>query len=321
MICIGLYASAIFLSQDARLRNFIRKSALEESKTLVNVGAAQLKQQLERKVISVTVQQEELLTEKSGIKASLTQQEMKQYLSNVLIEIKVVSDYDQILLEGRKILEGSNEFLACFKSSSTRSAYNSYFDWYEKVMTTFKNGQHKGIRLVINVDKDSAEVVKEFLKIGGQIRHVKNMPPIDFAVSDKAMIANLHEVEVNHKIDGNDQSEPGYHNLVHNLLVSSELAYIDHFISIFKELRSSGVDANDRIESIELGIEPDFLEVITDPEKVGQVLVDLVKSVKTEALLLLPNDKAMIRIDKLGIFDYVIDLSERNSSKNYLSIE
>ena len=43
MFCIGLYASAIFLSQDARLRNFIRKSALEESKTLVNVGAAQLK--------------------------------------------------------------------------------------------------------------------------------------------------------------------------------------------------------------------------------------------------------------------------------------
>jgi two-component system, OmpR family, sensor histidine kinase VicK len=178
-------------------------------------------------------------------------------------------------------------------------------------MTNFKNGQHKGIRLVINVDKDSTEVVKEFLKIGGQIRHVKNMPPIDFAVSDKAMIANLHEVEVNHKIDGNDQSEPGYHNLVHNLLVSSELAYIDHFISIFEELRSRGVDANDRIESIELGIEPDFLEVITDPEKVGQVLVDLVKSVKTEALLLLPNDKAMIRIDKLGIFDYVIDLSKR----------
>jgi two-component system, OmpR family, sensor histidine kinase VicK len=139
-------------------------------------------------------------------------------------------------------------------------------------MTSFKNGQHKGIRLVTNVDKDSTDVVKEFLKLGVQIRHVKNMPPIDFAVSDKAMIANLHEVEANHNINRNDQSEPGYHNLVHNLLVSSEPAYIDHFISIFKELWSSGVDAHVRIESIELGIEPDFLEVITDPEKIGQAL-------------------------------------------------
>jgi hypothetical protein len=90
---------------------------------------------------------------------------MKQYLTKVLKEIKAVSDYDQILLEGRRILEGSNEFLACFNSSSTRSAYNNYFDLYQKVMSSFKNGEHKGIRLVTNVDKDSIDVVKEFLKI------------------------------------------------------------------------------------------------------------------------------------------------------------
>ena len=152
--------------------------------------------------MSVTVQQEELLTEKSGIKASLTEMEMKQYLSNVLKEIKVVRDYDQILLEGRKILESSNEFLACLRSGSARSAYNNYFDLYQQVMVSFKNGEHRGIRLVTNVDKNSIDVIKEFLKLGVQIRHVKNMPPIDFAVSDKDMIANLHEVEVNHHIDG-----------------------------------------------------------------------------------------------------------------------
>jgi signal transduction histidine kinase len=311
MFCIGLYASAIFLSQDAKLRNFIRKSALDESKTLVNVGAAQLKQQLERKVLSAAVMQEELLTEKSGIKASLTEQEMRQYLSNVLKEIKVVRDYDQILSEGRKILETSNEFLACLKSSSARSAYNNYFDLYERAMSSFKNGEHRGIRMVTNVDMDSIDVFKEFLRLGVQIRHVKNLPPIDFAVSDKAMIANLHQVEVNQTIGDIAKSESKYHDLVHNLLVSNEPAYIDHFISIFKELWSSGIDANDRINSIEHGIEPNFLEVMTDPEKVSRVLVDLVKSIKTEALLLLPNDKAIIRIDKLGIIDDLIDMSKR----------
>ena len=236
---------------------------------------------------------------------------MKQYLSNVLKEIKVVRDYDQILLEGRKILESSNEFLACLRSSSARSAYNNYFDLYQQVMVSFKNGEHRGIRLVTNVDKNSIDVIKEFLKLGVQIRHVKNMPPIDFAVSDKDMIANLHEVEVNHHIDGKARDGAAYRDLVHNLLVSSEPAYIDHFISIFKELWSTGVDAKDRIESIERGIEPDFLDVITDPEKVSQVFVDLVKSVKTEALLLLPNDKAMVRITKLGIIDQLINLSKK----------
>jgi signal transduction histidine kinase len=313
MFCIGLYASAIFLSQDARLRNFIRKSAVEESKTLVNVGAAQLKQQLERKVVSVTVQQEELLTEESGIKASLTEQEMKQYLTNVLKEIKVIRDYDEILREGRRVLEGSNEFLACLKSSSIRSAYNNYFDLYQKVMASFHNGEHRGIRWITTVDNSSIDIVKEFLKLGVQIRHVKNMPPIDFAVSDKEMIASLHEIEVNHAVGGGKgiQSSANYHDTIHNLLVSSEPAYIDHFISIFKELWGTGVDARDRIESIEHGTEPDFLDVITDPEKVTQVFIDLVKSVKTEALLLLPNDKAMIRIDKIGIVDQLINLSNR----------
>lgn len=311
MFCIGLYASAIFLSQDAKLRNFIRKSALEESKTLVNVGAAHLKQQLERKVLSTAVMQEELLTEKSGVKASLTEQEMRQYLSNVIKEIKVVRDYDQILSEGRKILETSNEFLACLKSSSARSTYNNYFDLYKQVMSSFKSGKHRGIRMITKIDNDSMGVFKEFLKLGVQIRHVNNLPPIDFAVSDKAMIANLHQIEVDHKIGNISTSEPEYHDLVHNLLVSNEPAYMDHFISIFNELWNNGIDANDRINSIERGIEPDFLEVMTDPEKVSRVLVGLVKSIKTEALLLLPNDRAIIRIDKLGIIDNLIDLSKR----------
>ena len=267
---------------------------------------------MERKVVSVTVQQEELLTEESGIKASLTEQEMKQYLTNVLKEIKVIRDYDEILREGRRVLEGSDEFLACLKSSSIRSAYNNYFDLYQKVMASFHNGEHRGIRWITTVDNSSIDIVKEFLKLGVQIRHVKNMPPIDFAVSDKEMIASLHEIEVNHAVGGKGiQSSANYHDTIHNLLVSSEPAYIDHFISIFKELWGTGVDARDRIESIEHGTEPDFLDVITDTEKVTQVFIELVKSVKTEALLLLPNDKAMIRIDKIGIVDQLINLSNR----------
>jgi len=35
------------------------------------------------------------------------------------------------------------------------------------------------------------------------------------------------------------------------------------------------------------------------------------KSAKKEALLLLPNDKAMIGIDKIGIIDDLIDMSKR----------
>ena len=44
-------------------------------------------------------------------------------------------------------------------------------------------------------DKDSANLVRKFLEIGVHVRHAKNMPPIDFAVSDKEMIATIEKAE------------------------------------------------------------------------------------------------------------------------------
>ena len=78
-----------------------------------------------------------------------------------------------------------------------RLVYNNYFDTYEKViMNKYRKGEHKGITWVTSItDKDSANLVRSFLNIGVQIRHVKNMPPIDFAVSDKEMMATIEKME------------------------------------------------------------------------------------------------------------------------------
>jgi two-component system, OmpR family, sensor histidine kinase VicK len=83
-----------------------------------------------------------------------------------------------------------------------------------------------------------------------------------------------------------------------------------------------GIDAKDRIKSIE----QEFIDVINDGKKASQILVELAKSVKKEALCLLPNDKALMRMDRLGIIDHltkeskngaiikiICPLSERNS--------
>ena len=40
----------------------------------------------------------------------------------------------------------------------------------------------------------------------------------------------------------------------------------------------------------------------------------MAKSVRKEALFILPNDKAMIRVDKLGIFDYLINASQNGAN-------
>ncbi|MGC2426113.1 MAG: HAMP domain-containing sensor histidine kinase [Nitrososphaeraceae archaeon] len=260
-----------------------------------------MKQEIENRVLTIAKEQQQVLTQQTGIYPSLTELEMKQYLGKVLKEIKVLNNVDEILKKGRDILEKSLDYMVCSKFGSLRLVYNNYFDLYEKVMTTkYKNMQHKGIRLVTSIDTDSAELVKKFVSKGIRIRHVRNMPPIDFALSDKEMIATIQKTEGGYEIQ--------------NLLVSNEPAYMKHFVSIFEELWNGGIEANERINAIEQGIESEFLEVISDREKVSQILFDLSKSVKKEALLLLPNDISMLRMEKLGVINCLINASTKISA-------
>ena len=301
LFIVGFYSSVISVSQDKSLRESIKRSAMDVSRLLDVLGSPQMKQEIENRVLTIAKEQQQVLTQQTGIYPSLTELEMKQYLGKVLKEIKVLNNVDEILKKGRDILEKSLDYMVCSKFGSLRLVYNNYFDLYEKVMTTkYKNMQHKGIRLVTSIDTDSAELVKKFVSKGIRIRHVRNMPPIDFALSDKEMIATIQ------KTDG------GYE--IQNLLVSNEPAYMKHFVSIFEELWNGGIEANERINAIEQGIESEFLEVISDREKVSQILFSLSKSVKKEALLLLPNDIAMLRMEKLGVINWLISASTKISA-------
>ena len=196
LILIGIYYSTISMSEDVRLRQSIRKSAENESKLLVSIGSAQMEQKIEKKVIRMATDHAASMTEQTGVQLSLTEYDMKHYLSTVLKDIKVLQNVDEILRKGKEILESSIEFLACSKFDGMRLVYNNYFDTYEGVMLKYRKGQHQGIRWITSIkDKDSIDLVRMFLNIGVQIRHVKNMPPIDFAVSDKVMMATIEKME------------------------------------------------------------------------------------------------------------------------------
>jgi two-component system sensor histidine kinase VicK len=73
--------------------------------------------------------------------------------------------------------------------------------------------------------------------------------------------------------------------------------------------------AEQRIREIEVGVEPEFYDVIHDRKKASRILVELANSVMSEALILLPNDKSMLRLDRLKVFDYVIKASQKNAAE------
>ena len=266
------------MSEDINLRQTIRKSAIEESKLLVSIGSAQMHQQLERKVLQNAKDRADKMTNQTGVQLSLTDADMKQYLNSVLKEIKVIHEVDQIVKKGKEILETSFEFMACLRFSGMRLAYNNYFDVYEKIMDKSRRGDHDGIRIVTSINKDSVDLIRAFLDKGIDVRHVKNLPPIDFSLSDKEIVATIQ------KSDYDETSQ--------NLLVSNETAYLDHFVSIFEELWKSGIQAQSRINAIEEGVDSEGIEIIQNPVEIQNLGYNLVKSANDEILVIFASSRS-----------------------------
>jgi signal transduction histidine kinase len=301
LFTLGLYSLVISISQDSSLRQSIRNSAIEVSKLAAVIEGPAMEQEIERRVLTSAKEQEEILTQQTGVRSSLTEYEMKQYLGTVLKEIKIIKNVDEILKKGKEILQSSYEFLVCSRLGGLRLAYNNYFELYAKVLDRYRKQEHKGVRVITSItDKDSVNLIRNFLEIGVHVKHAKNLPPIDFAVSDKEMIATI------------EKEERGEEN-IKSLLVSNESPYITHFVSIFEQLWKDGTDARDRIRTIEEGLEPEIFEVITDPLKASQIIADLAKSVTQEAIFLLPADKSMKRVDRLGVIDHLIKASQNGA--------
>jgi hypothetical protein len=96
MMVIGLYSSAISVSQDDKLCKTIRRNALEESKLLHSIGIGQMKHEIERKVKQIERKVMEMakgdadeLEVETGVKPSLEEPDMKKYFEEVMQEVSV----------------------------------------------------------------------------------------------------------------------------------------------------------------------------------------------------------------------------------------
>jgi hypothetical protein len=88
LILIGLYGSAISIAEDSKLRQSIKASTKEELKLLDSIGISQVQRETEEKVTAATKANAAILTQQSGIEPSLTDEEIRQILSQVTTEIR-----------------------------------------------------------------------------------------------------------------------------------------------------------------------------------------------------------------------------------------
>jgi hypothetical protein len=87
LIYVGLYSSAVTVSQDMTLRLSIRKSITDQTKFLDSMGSAHMEQELQSTVLKIAKKHSDVLTEKTGVEASMTESDIKDYMEMVLSEV------------------------------------------------------------------------------------------------------------------------------------------------------------------------------------------------------------------------------------------
>jgi hypothetical protein len=90
MLFLGIYSSAISVSQDSVLRRSIRKSVETHSNLLQGIGAAEMQKEIERRVLKTAKENADKMKEDTGVEKAITDIEMKDYMNQVVNELTQV---------------------------------------------------------------------------------------------------------------------------------------------------------------------------------------------------------------------------------------
>jgi hypothetical protein len=69
------------------LRTSIRRSVTEQSKLLDSIGTAQMDQELQSRVLTVTKKLSDNMEEETGVEASMTEEDIKEHIEMVRKQI------------------------------------------------------------------------------------------------------------------------------------------------------------------------------------------------------------------------------------------
>jgi signal transduction histidine kinase len=180
------------------------------------------------------------------------------------------------------------KFDGCASSSATPIVMTVFRDAY-------KSMKRRGIKIrsVTDITKDNLKHCKDLMQYA-EVRHISHLIG-NFAVSETEYIV----------APTMNEGQP-----LPKLIYSNSKEMVEQQQNIFDIFWSKAIPAEQRIKEIEEDREEEFLEIINNPEKATEIYVNLAKSVKSSALLLLPSSKALIMEYELGIIDYLIQSSK-----------
>ena len=150
------------------------------------------------------------------------------------ISIRILEDQDQIINEMRPFNYKQTRLSVCSGFDGMQMSYKYLFNSYVTILDKHQKGEGEEIRLITNIDKESLDLVKVFLKAGTQMGHVRGMPPMNLGISDIGVAATIE------KMEGGKMGQ--------TFLISNEPLYINHF-SFFEDIWKNGIDVEASIKA------------------------------------------------------------------------
>ena len=243
-------------------------------------------------------------------------QERKDRIETRIIETP--TQFHNFIIDSLKDAIGRNWY---FEEKILKIIYESYFDLFKENMKEIllhkrvnQNNKTKsdigkkdsiiGLKCIVKITRENVELVSKFLEIEGvYIRHTSNPLPLNFEVSDNKF--NFCMCTSN-KINSDTPF----------MLSIQNLSLIKYYKFVFENIWNQSLDARIRINDIRsnLATEEGFTELIENPYKIQQLLLNNVKTATTEILIILPSINAFFRYQKIGIFN-ILEKKILNNNK------
>ena len=167
---------------------------------------------------------------------------------------------------------------------------------YKNLLADLKTRGIK-FRYVTDITKENINYCKELIEFSDEVRHLDGIKA-NFSVSETEYIATATLQE----------AKP-----VLQVIYSNVKDIIEQQKYVFETLWSKSIPAEQKIREIEVGLQPDVIEVIQNSNRAKELYLNLVKTATKEIMLIFPTMNAFIRQDKIGVIQSIRKaVKERN---------
>ena len=166
----------------------------------------------------------------------------------------------------------------------------------ERIRQAFQDAKAKGIRirLITEITRDNLSSCKQIMKFA-EVRHLEKLVG-NFAIND---------LEYFGQAQGNAFAS--------NLIYSNDGGMVEQQKYVFENLWNNAVTQHDKMSSLEVGVDPEEIKVLSDPYEIRKTYLNLINSAVSEISLIIATPNALQRDYRGGTISMLIEASEKRN--------